>query len=95
MKTTRHLQSPAANDRQALAQNPFPDALAGFALSREKMADYLQQDYLCVEGVVRYFGADVAHATKLANAVPGAQFSALICEHESTYLALAGLAVAR
>ena len=97
MTATQDLQSRAADDWQAATHHPFTDALADGTLSGDKMAGYLQQDYLFVEGFVRLLASAVAHAPTLADAVPGAQFLGLVCGPENTYFlrALEALEVAQ
>jgi thiaminase/transcriptional activator TenA len=85
MSATQYLQSLAADEWKAATHHAFTDALADGTLSREKMAGYLQQDYLFVEGFVRLLASAVAHAPTLADAVPAAQFLGLICGPENTY----------
>lgn len=85
MSATQYLQSLVADDWKAATQHPFTDALADGTLSDEKMAGYLQQDYLFVEGFVRLLASAVAQAPTLADAVPGAQFLGLVCGPENTY----------
>lgn len=85
MSATQHLQSLVIEDWQAATHHPFTDALADGSLSREKMAGYLQQDYLFVEGFVLLLASAVAHAPSLKDAVPAAQFLGLICGPENTY----------
>ncbi|MEP2148722.1 MAG: TENA/THI-4 family protein, partial [Roseobacter sp.] len=84
MRATQFLQSLAADDWKAATHHPFTDALADGTLSREKMAGYLQQDYLFVEGFVRLLASAVAHVPTLADAVPAAQFLGVICGPENT-----------
>ncbi|WP_299546071.1 TenA family protein [uncultured Tateyamaria sp.] len=85
MSATKTLRALAADDWQAATTHAFTDALANGTLSQDKMAGYLQQDYLFVEGFVRLLASAVAHAPTLADAVPGAQFLGLICGSENTY----------
>ncbi len=85
MKATSYLQSLAADDWQAATTHRFTNALATGTLDAQKMAGYLQQDYLFVEAFVRLLASAVAHAPRLADAVPGAQFLGLICGPENTY----------
>ena len=61
------------------------DALADRSLEREKMAGYLQHDYLFVEAFVRLLASAVATGSILADFVPVAQFLCLICGLENTY----------
>jgi thiaminase/transcriptional activator TenA len=85
MSATQYLQSLATDDWQAATHHDFTDALADGTLSKAKMAGYLQQDYLFVEGFVRLLASAVSHAPTLADAVPGAQFLGLVCGAENTY----------
>lgn len=85
MSATQHLQSLVAEDWHAATHHAFTNALADGALSRDKMAGYLQQDYHFIEGFVRLLASAVAHAPSLPDAVPGAQFLGLICGPENTY----------
>lgn len=85
MSATETLRAQVAEDWNAATTHAFTDALAEGTLDPEKMAGYLQQDYLFVEGFVRLLAATVAHAPTLADAVPGAQFLGAICGAENTY----------
>lgn len=85
MNATDTLQSLAAYDWHAATTHAFTNALADGTLDRDKMAGYLQQDYLFVEEFVRLLASTVAHAPSLPDAVPGAQFLGLICGPENTY----------
>ncbi|MEM6467675.1 MAG: TenA family protein [Pseudomonadota bacterium] len=85
MSATADLKTMAADDWQAATTHAFTNALADGSLDHDKMAGYLQQDYLFVEGFVRLLASAVAHAPTLADAVPGAQFLGLICGPENTY----------
>ncbi|MCV6593448.1 MAG: TenA family protein [Silicimonas sp.] len=85
MSATEELKSRNATAWEAATRHAFTDALADGSLARDKMAGYLQQDYLFVEGFVRLLASAVAHAPRLADAVPGAQFLGLICGPENTY----------
>ncbi|KIC47836.1 TenA family protein [Tateyamaria sp. ANG-S1] len=85
MSATEHLKAHVADDWHAATTHAFTDALADGTLSKDKMAGYLQQDYLFVESFVRLLASAVAHAPTLADAVPGAQFLGLICGAENTY----------
>ncbi|SFR19657.1 TenA family protein [Poseidonocella sedimentorum] len=95
MTATQTLKARAADDWHAATTHDFTTALASGALEPEKMAGYLQQDYLFVEGFVRLLAAAVAEAPTLGDAVPGARFLGLICGPENTYFlrALAALDV--
>ena len=85
MSATQHLKSLVAVDWYAMTHHPFTDALADGTISPDKMAGYLQQDYQFIEGFVCLLSSAVAHAPKLVDAVPSAQFLGLICSSENTY----------
>ena len=85
MSATQHLKSLVADDWHAATHHPFTDALADGTISRDKMAGYLQQDYQFIEDFVRLLASAIAHAPKLVDAVPNAQFLGLICSSENTY----------
>lgn len=85
MTATDYLKSQVQGDWTAATTHAFTDALADGSLSAEKMAGYLQQDYLFVDGFVRLLASAVAHAPSLADAVPAAQFLGLVTGPENTY----------
>lgn len=85
MRATQHLKSLAQEDWTAATTHAFTNALVDGTLDTERMAGYLQQDYLFVEEFVRLLAAMVANAPSLADAVPGAQFLGLICGPQNTY----------
>lgn len=85
MRATERLRALAAEDWEAATRHPFTDALADGSLDRAKMAGYLQQDYLFLDGFVRLLASSVASAPTLADGVPAAQFLALITGPENTY----------
>lgn len=85
MRPSDALKSAAAEDWQAATTHAFTKALATGSLPAERMAGYLQQDYLFLEGFARLLASAVAHAPSLADAVPAAQFLALITGPENTY----------
>lgn len=85
MKATDYLRSLVADDWHAATTHAFTDALADGTLDRNRMAGYLQQDYLFVEDFVRLLASCVAHSPSLADAAPGAQFLGVICGPENTY----------
>ena len=85
MSAIEALRAQTADDWRAATTYAFTDVLADGTLDREKIARYLQQDYLFVEGFVRLLASAVAHAPNLSDAVPGAQFLRLICGPENTY----------
>ena len=85
MSATQHLKSLVADYWHTVKHHPFADALVDGTISPGKMAGYLQQDYLFIESFVSLLSSAVAHAPKLVDAVPGAQFLGLICSSENTY----------
>ncbi|MZR13751.1 TENA/THI-4 family protein [Maritimibacter sp. DP07] len=85
MRPTDDLKSRVQNDWTAATDHPFTRALADGSLAPEKMAGYLQQDYLFLDGFVRLLASVIAHAPTLEDAVPAAQFLALITGPENTY----------
>lgn len=85
MRPTEYLKSCVLDDWQAATAHAFTDALADGSLPAEKMAGYLQQDYLFVDGFVRLLAAAIAEAPSLADSVPSAQFLAVITGPENTY----------
>lgn len=85
MSATDALRSEFATQWSSATTHPFTNALADGSLSTEKMAGYLQQDYLFIEGFVRLLAKAVANAPSLSNAVPGARFLGVICGPENTY----------
>ncbi len=85
MSASETLRARNQDNWTAATTHDFTDALANGTLDRDKMAGYLQQDYLFVEGFVRLLASAVAHAPSLADAVPGARFLGQICGPENTY----------
>jgi len=85
MRPTEHLQSLAAADWQAATRHAFCDELAAGTLPPAKMAWYLAQDYMFVDGFVRLLASAIAHAPSLADAVPAARFLGMIAGPENTY----------
>jgi thiaminase/transcriptional activator TenA len=85
MRPTDDLKSRVQDDWTAATDHPFTRALADGSLASEKMAGYLQQDYLFLDGFVRLLASAIAHAPTLEDAVPAAQFLALITGSENTY----------
>ena len=85
MRPTETLRDASLEDWTAATTHAFTTALANGSLEPEKMAGYLQQDYLFVDGFVRLLASAVAHGPTLADVVPGAQFLGLICGPENTY----------
>ena len=85
MRPTEHLRSLAEADWQAATRHPFCQELAAGTLPRAKMAWYLAQDYMFVDGFVRLLASAIAHAPNLADAVPAARFLGVIAGPENTY----------
>ncbi|GAA6210015.1 hypothetical protein NBRC116601_33080 [Cognatishimia sp. WU-CL00825] len=85
MHATDYLKALAGEDWAIATKHPFTDALADGTLSPEKMAGYLQQDYLFIDQFVRLLATAVAHAPTLTDALPAAQFLGLISGPENTY----------
>ncbi|MEM8774001.1 MAG: TenA family protein [Pseudomonadota bacterium] len=85
MRATEQLKNENAETWRAATTHAFTDALGEGALESEKMAGYLQQDYLFIDGFVRLLASAIAHAPTLADSVPAAEFLALITGPENTY----------
>ena len=85
MRPTDLLQDLARDDWRAATNHAFTDALADGAIDPEKMAGYLQQDYLFIDDFVRLLASAIATAPSLRDSVPAAQFLALITGPENTY----------
>ena len=85
MRPTDHLKSLCQDDWTAATTHAFTDALADGKLDLDKMRGYLQQDYLFVEEFVRLLAAAISNAPTLPDAVPGAQFLAVVTGPENTY----------
>ncbi len=85
MRPTDHLQALVREDWPAATRHSFTDALAAGTLEPEKMAGYLVQDYMFLEGFVRLLASAVAHAPSLEDALPGARFLGLVTGPENTY----------
>lgn len=85
MRPTDLLKSRVQTDWTAATDHAFTRALADGTLPPEKMAGYLQQDYLFLDGFVRLLASAIAHAPTLADRVPAAQFLAVITGPENTY----------
>ncbi|GLO72864.1 aminopyrimidine aminohydrolase [Phaeobacter inhibens] len=85
MRATEYLKAQVETDWDAATKHAFTNALAEGSLDPEKMAGYLQQDYLFIDGFVRLLASTVVEAPTLADGVPGAQFLGLICGPENTY----------
>lgn len=85
MTATEHLRASCRADWDAATDHVFCRELAAGTLPRDKMAWYLAQDYQFVDQFMRLLATAVAHAPTLADAVPGAQFLAVITGPENTY----------
>ncbi|MBA85711.1 TenA family protein [Thalassobius sp. S69A] len=85
MRPTDLLRQQSQADWTAATTHEFTDALGAGTLPPEKMAGYLQQDYLFVDGFVRLLASAIAHAPTLADGVPAAQFLGLVTSDENTY----------
>ncbi|MFC7704732.1 TenA family protein [Plastorhodobacter daqingensis] len=85
MSPTEALRAKHAADWQAITCHPFTEALARGDLPLDAMRWYLVQDYRFIEDFVRLLAQAIAHAPSLADAVPGAQFLAVITGPENTY----------
>lgn len=85
MRATEHLRSLTTDDWSAATGHAFTDALVDGSLYPDKMAGYLQQDYLFLDSFVRLLASAIAHAPTLEDSVPAAQFLALITGSENTY----------
>lgn len=85
MRPTDDLKTRNQDDWHAATRHAFTDALVAGTLDPEKMAGYLQQDYLFIDEFVRLLASAIAHAPTLKDSVPAAQFLALITGPENTY----------
>lgn len=85
MRSTQALRAQSQADWTAITRHPFTVALGDGTLPDAAMAWYLVQDYRFIEGFVRLLAQAIAHAPTLADAVPAAQFLAVITGPENTY----------
>ncbi len=85
MRATEQLKELNLENWTAATGHAFTDALGAGTLDLDKMRGYLQQDYLFVEEFVRLLAAAISNAPTLADAVPAAQFLAVITGPENTY----------
>ncbi|MBC7155406.1 MAG: TenA family protein [Rhodobacteraceae bacterium] len=85
MRPSEALRAQSQADWTAITRHPFANALGNGTLPDAAMAWYLVQDYRFIEGFVRLLAQAIAHAPTLADAVPAAQFLALITGAENTY----------
>lgn len=84
-RPTDHLKSLAADDWAAATRHAFTRQLAEGRLDRSRMAGYLQQDYLFLDGFVQLLATAIAHAPTFADRIPVAQFLAQVTGQENTY----------
>lgn len=85
MRPTEALRARHDADWTAITRHPFTVALGNGTLPDSAMAWYLVQDYRFIEGFARLLAQAIAHAPTLADAVPAAQFLAVITGPENTY----------
>lgn len=85
MRATERLKELNLENWTAATGHAFTEALGDGTLDLDKMRGYLQQDYLFVEEFVRLLAAAISNAPTLADAVPAAQFLAVITGPENTY----------
>lgn len=85
MSPTQTLQQSCIDSWQSIARHPFCRELAEGTLPKERMAEYLVQDYTFIDGFVRLAATAIAHAPALKDSVPLAQFLAVITGPENTY----------
>lgn len=85
MQATEQLRDSNLAIWTAATSHAFTDAIGDGSLDEERMAGYLQQDYLFIDGFVRLLASAIAHAPSLEDSVPAAQFLALITGPENTY----------
>ncbi|MFD2739774.1 TenA family protein [Sulfitobacter aestuarii] len=85
MRPTDHLRALSGPDWQHATDHPFCRELAAGTLPLEKMRWYLVQDYKFIDAFTRLLATALAHAPTLADAVPAAQFLAVITGPENTY----------
>lgn len=85
MTPTELLRDRVAVDWTAATRHPFTDALADGSLAPARMAYYLKQDHLFLDGFVRLVAAAIATAPSVADAAPTAGFLADVTGPENTY----------
>lgn len=85
MPATDMLRDLCRADWDAATDHVFCRELADGSLLPEKMKWYLAQDYQFIDRFVRLLASAIAQAPSLADAVPGAQFLALVTGPENTY----------
>lgn len=85
MRPTDRLPQLCPEDWARATDHPFCAALADGSLPPERMKWYLIEDHKFIGEFVRLLASAVAHAPRLEDAVPGAQFLAVITGPENTY----------
>ena len=85
MRPTEQLCAGCLDDWQAATDHAFCRELAQGTLPVHKMKWYLAQDYQFIESFVRLLASAIAHAPRLEDSIPAAQFLALVTGPENTY----------
>lgn len=85
MRPTEQLCGSCQDDWTAATNHPFCQELAQGILPLSKMKWYLAQDYQFIESFVRLLATAIAHAPRLEDSIPAAQFLALVTGPENTY----------
>ncbi len=85
MRPSERLRETSAETWEAIVAHPFCAELAAGTLPPAKMTWYLVQDYSFIEDFVRLAASAIAKAPRLADAIPLAQFLAVITGPENTY----------
>lgn len=85
MRSSEALRAQHRADWEAIIHHPFTRALGDGSLPDAAMAWYLVQDYRFIDGFARLLAQAIAHAPTLNDAVPAAQFLAVITGPENTY----------
>ena len=85
MRATDLLKKSTQTDWDAATDHPFCKELADGTLPLDKMRWYLVQDYKFIDQFVRLLATAIAHAPKLADRIPMAQFLGLVTSTENTY----------
>jgi thiaminase/transcriptional activator TenA len=85
MRATDLLKKSTQTDWDAATDHPFCKELADGTLPLDKMRWYLVQDYKFIDEFVRLLATAIAHAPKLADRIPMAQFLGLVTSTENTY----------
>lgn len=85
MSPSDSLQLANADCWQTIAEHDFCQKIADGSLPAARMANYLIQDYTFIEEFTRLAATAIAHAPALKDAVPLAQFLAVITGPENTY----------